>query len=352
MKHLNILVMLLCLMLLRCGVASKTQFISDDDRVRFDVAIGSWDYSATPEHNKDITFLEYLKQHRDEAGKRPLLSVHHVKDRDYELVICQTNECDTFSLRFIRRGKIIYASFREIPNGEPHSQFGKVYAPDLYGIAKIDMYAGCVIRVQMIGKRREMPSTINALITEEKLPKNNNRKVTTVPEKLFAETERLNYWADEPFYFINKNKGMCIPVIGTASGVFVSPGVSISSGWGKDGEHSVALGTEFSALYFHGGFAGFGTWTGGYLDVLYDTGTKGIRSSIGPEIGWGPFGIDGGYVLDLAGGKAHHGVQARGLFSISFVQGFARLGYIQGYGTDFGGGMLVKIPFRLTNDSK
>ncbi|MFH1621447.1 MAG: hypothetical protein ABIB04_05200 [Patescibacteria group bacterium] len=348
MKYLNILAVLLCLTLLQCGVASKTPFVPEDNPVRFDAAIGDWEFEVSHDPDKKIGFKEYLDQHRDEHSKPTLVSIHHVDGFDYQFDICEKG-CDNFSLHFIKLGETMYASFRAMPNGTPNTNFGKFYAPDLYGVAKIETTCACVIRFRTIGKRGVKPPTIKLLITEETIPQDVTRYFTAVPEQLLAETERLNYWEDT-YYLSNKDKGACAPIFGIAPGVFFLPGASIGSGWNMDDERGLAFGAEISATYFFGGFAGFGPWTGGYLNMLYDTGTESTRSSVGPEIGWGPVGMDGGYVLDLAGGTARHGVQIRGVFSLSIIQGFVRFGYIQEYGPDIAGGMLFKYPLRLTND--
>lgn len=354
MKQWYILSVPLYLTLLHCGVAAKTPFVSEDERMRFDVAIGKWEFEVSDKRKNKISAKEYIGQHSDPDydKNKTLIIIRRLQDRDYQFDVCEAKGCDAFSLRFIPQDGKTYASFRAIPNGPNKTNFGKFYAPDLYGVAKIESAGSCTIQFRTIGKRNvTVPPTIKSLVTEYDPPQEVTRYFTAAPVKLLAETERLNYWEDT-YFLSNTDKGECDPFVGVVPGVFFLPGASIGSGWNIDDEQGLTFGVEASATYFFGGPAGFGFWTGGYLNTLYDTGTEGTRSSIGPEIGWGPVGIDSGYVLDLAGGTVRHGFQTRGVLSLSIIQAFVRFGYLQDYGADVGGGALIKVPLRLTDDSE
>ena len=62
---------------------------------------------------------------------------------------------------------------------------------------------------------------------------------------------------------------------------------------------------------------------GTYVDLLDDFGTNTRRLSIGPEVGLGFFGIDGGYLLSSHDRILNHGFQLRALF---FFIGFVGIG--------------------------
>src|SRR5687767_2795413 len=68
-------------------------------------------------------------------------------------------------------------------------------------------------------------------------------------------------------------------------------GVGVPSG-------AAFIGGEASFVYFKGrdGVRGKGAvaapWAGGYLDALYDVQRERTRLSLGPELGYGPYGLD------------------------------------------------------------
>jgi hypothetical protein len=93
-----------------------------------------------------------------------------------------------------------------------------------------------------------------------------------------------------------------------------------------------------------------GAWKGGYADVLWDTGSDRVRMSLGPEIGWAFFGLDGGPLLQIGGGAVHPGFATRVLVTLGFVSTYVRMGGVAGDHsaqpfTEFGA--LLKYPIHL-----
>jgi hypothetical protein len=110
------------------------------------------------------------------------------------------------------------------------------------------------------------------------------------------------------------------------------------------------LGGEISAAYLHHSIA----WWGGYADVLHDFGVKATRISVGPEVGWGPVGLDGGFLLEARDGQAHAGTALRLLLSVSLLSVYGRWGHTFGDGErNFGeAGVLLKVPIPIWEKPK
>ena len=89
-------------------------------------------------------------------------------------------------------------------------------------------------------------------------------------------------------------------------------------------------------------------WIGGYADVVHDFANGATRMTVGPELGLGPVGFDGGYLLEVAHGGYREGVAARLIASASLLSITGRVGHFTGgSGETFGEvGLLLKIsPF-------
>jgi hypothetical protein len=93
-------------------------------------------------------------------------------------------------------------------------------------------------------------------------------------------------------------------------------------------------------------------WVGGYVDFGYDFAADRARLTVGPEIGSGFFGIDGGYALELGGPSARHGYVIRPLLSLGVIMIGARLGHFFGDAEETFGevGLLFKIPLEIAVD--
>jgi hypothetical protein len=97
------------------------------------------------------------------------------------------------------------------------------------------------------------------------------------------------------------------------------------------GELSVPIVNFSRGHYFSGrtsyiGLPTWPVWAGIYTDLARDTGAGVTSFTLGPEVGYGPFGIDGGLaVLDGKGGWCVRPVLSLGLVSL-----YARVGQVQG----------------------
>jgi hypothetical protein len=123
--------------------------------------------------------------------------------------------------------------------------------------------------------------------------------------------------------------GLYLPV-GLSTGVWLGEGATFH------------LGAEASAVYL----ARSRFWLGAHAGGKRAMTMAAWRMSAGPELGYGPLGMDCGYLAALAGGKLRHGFVARlvvGLPILALTAGAAVLG------NDLSGeiGILVKWPFAV-----
>jgi len=79
-----------------------------------------------------------------------------------------------------------------------------------------------------------------------------------------------------------------------------------------------AVGFEASAVKLPG--ADF-WWFGGYVDFVQVLPNRASRLSLGPELGWGPVGVDAGLLGEYSGrtGKFNAGLQARGMLTLGVL---------------------------------
>ena len=92
------------------------------------------------------------------------------------------------------------------------------------------------------------------------------------------------------------------------------------------------------------------SWVGLYGDVLRDFGDSSTRFSVGPEVGWGPFGIDGGLLVRTMESATRMGWQMRGLLTLGVIALYAGYGNVPNDPEDRGitqFGMLLKVPFPI-----
>jgi hypothetical protein len=122
----------------------------------------------------------------------------------------------------------------------------------------------------------------------------------------------------EPNYAPIPTEGLFVPV-GINLGGALHPSIEGGSGFLFGGEVSLAY-------YRWGRYGPF--WGGGYVDVLRDFGAGATRFSTGPEFGWGPIGIDLGYLGQVRSGVYSHGFTGRFLLTIVFVTAYARWGHL------------------------
>src|SRR5579872_5950481 len=60
-------------------------------------------------------------------------------------------------------------------------------------------------------------------------------------------------------------------------------------------------------------------WTGMYVDSVYDLGTRTTRLGVGPELGLGPLGLDGGLVLEPWSNPVRAGAALRAILTTGYV---------------------------------
>lgn len=90
-------------------------------------------------------------------------------------------------------------------------------------------------------------------------------------------------------------------------------------------------------------------WVGGFVDAVWDTGPGETRISVGPELGFGPFGMDIAFTAGHLDGW-YHGVSTRLFFTMAFVAFYGRYGHLFGHPgeADYGeAGLLLKVPIPL-----
>ncbi len=95
-------------------------------------------------------------------------------------------------------------------------------------------------------------------------------------------------------------------------------------------------------------------WYGAYADAVYDFSAKRTRMSIGPEIGYGVFGLDAGALVEAGGGKALFGLVVRPVLTLGAVALYGRVGVLPAasYGPLFGeAGVLLKFPWEISHQT-
>ena len=105
------------------------------------------------------------------------------------------------------------------------------------------------------------------------------------------------------------------------------------------------LGGEVSLAYLNDGF-----WFGGYTDTLYDVSLRRTRFSFGPELGFGPFGVDLGYVREIGEDQPLSGWRVRGILTASFITAYFGPGVLKTDHERFTyreAGLLFKLPILL-----
>jgi hypothetical protein len=135
-----------------------------------------------------------------------------------------------------------------------------------------------------------------------------------------------------------------------------------TGGYPQQSNTDFVLGGEVSFVYFHperldsqlSGKIGaeFRTpWLGGYADGTYDFAGHRARFTLGPEVGWGAFGIDGGLAIQTGGNGVLTGGAFRALLTCAIVAVYGRVqaypGAPSGESVWLDGGLLFKLPIPL-----
>lgn len=121
--------------------------------------------------------------------------------------------------------------------------------------------------------------------------------------------------------------------------------VGFASGWSvhRHASDGVYLGFEASVVRTETRTL---FWLGGYADAVHDFANGATRMTVGPELGLGPIGVDGGYLLELAPAGHRQGFAARLVASASLLSITGRVGHFMGGAGDTFGevGVLLKLP--------
>lgn len=145
-------------------------------------------------------------------------------------------------------------------------------------------------------------------------------------------------WADEaePFAF------------GYESEMFVLGGISGGGSFGSAGGGGF-VGYELSAVWLNQA-----AWGGFFGDIGYDFGHSAATLVVGPELGYGILGLDGGAAFRFGfADEVEVGVQARLLLALTTFSIFGRYGF---WPDSVGGqhigqvGVLIKMPFWNSSD--
>lgn len=91
-------------------------------------------------------------------------------------------------------------------------------------------------------------------------------------------------------------------------------------------------------------------WLGGYADLVQSLPNRATRISLGPEVGWGPLGLDLGLLGELRRGQLGGGFQVRGLLTLAYVTAYASFHAVYERGErrlreNAQVGLLLKLPF-------
>ena len=121
--------------------------------------------------------------------------------------------------------------------------------------------------------------------------------------------------------------------------------VGVASGWSihRNAGDGAYLGLEASVVRTETRTL---VWFGGYADGAHDFANRATRSSVGPELGVGPVGLDGGYLLELAPAGHRQGFAVRLVASASLLSITGRVGHFTGGAAETFGevGLLLKLP--------
>ncbi len=120
-----------------------------------------------------------------------------------------------------------------------------------------------------------------------------------------------------------------------SSGWYLPVGLNLGGAVHADRPDGFLLGAEVSAAHVD---VDSGFWYGAYLDALWDFGPDALRFGLGPEIGVGLVGIDGGYLGEIHDRSYTHGFQLRLLVTLAIVAAYGRWGHLfrQAQDEDFG----------------
>lgn len=139
------------------------------------------------------------------------------------------------------------------------------------------------------------------------------------------------------------------------NGLWLPVGLSLGGAFRGDLPTGFVLGGEVSAVYLWMEDTPEGMWLGGVADAVWDFGSDAFRHRLGPEIGWGPLGVDLAYLGQARDDSYHPGLSVRGVFTLAVVSLYGGYGhvFVDGEGADFGEfGGLIKFPIPIAVESR
>lgn len=137
-----------------------------------------------------------------------------------------------------------------------------------------------------------------------------------------------------------------LPYMGPSSGWFMPVGVDLGYAVLPRSSPGALLGGEISAAYFN---TGGPSWYGAFASGAFVTNANQGRFSIGPEVGFAIFGVDGGFLDVVANGQNAAGFTLRGMLTLSFITLYGRWDHTLPGSVDAGQvGVLLKYPMELT----
>lgn len=120
---------------------------------------------------------------------------------------------------------------------------------------------------------------------------------------------------------------------------------------------TLMVGPTGGASFGSGGAGGFlgaelsvnrlsqATWSGLYLDGVYDFGRGDVVLTVGPQLGFTVVGLDGGFALRARDGEVEPGVAGRLVLSLVAVSLYGRYHYFADTGDHIGQvGLMFKLP--------
>jgi hypothetical protein len=129
--------------------------------------------------------------------------------------------------------------------------------------------------------------------------------------------------------------------------VYISPGLTFGGTYSFDLSTRPMLGGEVSAYYWRDG-----RYIGLFAEGLYDWSRSAARITVGPELGWGFVGLDGGYLADFSAGGPHHGGSVRLFFSVGVVGLFVRYGAVRDAPDFVDFGLFIKAPMTVYREER
>ena len=152
-----------------------------------------------------------------------------------------------------------------------------------------------------------------------------------------ARDQALVSRAEKPVIHKRRPKAGWYLPIGVSTGVAIHAATS----------NGAYLGSEASFVHFANETR---FWIGGFADALYDFSTNTTRIGVGPELGLGPLGIDGGFTSELSESGPRIGFAVRPVLTLSVLALTGRIAHISGGNSSetFGEiGVLLKAPVYL-----